>query len=350
MEVTLVRHRRRRSLCAPESLENRLVMSHVGLTALPDVHAAPEHHSLTSAHVGGAATIGAVGDSLTDPYQGYPPDRSHARNWVELLASSHHASFGAFSRNVHGQSGHPGYANDWAMSGATSSQLVANQLPSLASQVSKGQVKYAVVLIGDNDFGQFLTQAPALASNPGTLVATLAEVERTAQANFDTIVQTLLQANPNVKLEVVTIPDIAQSPVVQSELAPLGADGRDLAELVSQAIGTYNQHIRSVAGGESRIALADLAAVDTSLAQSTSPLRVGSVTMNMTQIGDDYHDFILADGLHPGTIAQGIIANTMVSVLDAKFDAGIRPLSGSQIVTIARQADVASPTSARLKH
>jgi phospholipase/lecithinase/hemolysin len=350
MEVTQVSHRPRRSLFAPESLENRLVMSHSGLTTMPDVHAAPGHHSGTSAHVGGLATIGAVGDSLTDSYQGYPPDRSQARNWVELLASSHHATFGAFSRNVHGQSGHPGYADDWAMSGATSSQLVANQLPNLAAQVAKGQVKYAVVLIGDNDFGQFLAQAPALASNPAALMATLAEVEQTAQANFDTTVQTLLQANPNVKLEVATIFDIAQTPAVQSQLAPLGANGQDLTQLVSQAIATYNQHIRSVAAGDSRIALADLAAVNASLAQSTSPLRVGSVTVNMTQIGDDYHDFILADGVHPGTIAQGIIADTIVGTLDAKFDAGIRPLSPAQIVRIARQADAASPSSARLKH
>jgi hypothetical protein len=337
-------------MSAPEILENRLVMSHGGLKAPPDVLAAAGHHSLTSAHVGGLATIGAVGDSLTDPYHGYPPDRSQARNWVELLASSHHASFGAFSKNVHGQSGHPGYADDWAMSGATSSQLVANQLPGLAAQVATGQVKYAVVLIGDNDFGQFLAQAPALASNPATLVATLAEVEQTAQANFDKTVQTLLQANPNVKLEVATIFNIAQSPAVQSQLAPLGAAGQGLAQLVSQAIGAYNQHVRSVAAGDSRIALADLAALDTSLAQSTSPLRVGSVTVNMTQIGDDYHDFILADGLHPGTIAQGMIANTMVSALDGKFDANIRPLNASQIVTIARRADGASSTSARLKH
>jgi len=58
---------------------------------------------LTTAHVGSSPAIGAVGDSLTDPYQGYPPDRSHARNWVEQLASSRHASFGAFSKNVHGE-------------------------------------------------------------------------------------------------------------------------------------------------------------------------------------------------------------------------------------------------------
>ena len=302
---------------------------------------APAHHA--------SATIGAVGDSLTDPYQGYSPDRSQARNWVEQLASAHHANFGAFSKNVHGQSGHPGYANDWAMSGATSSDLVANQLPNLAAQVAKGQVKYAVVLIGDNDFGHFLTQAPTLASNPAALMSALGQVEQTAQANFDTTVQTLLQANPNVKLEVATIPNIAQTPAVQSQLAPLGASGQALTQAVSQAIDAYNQHIISVASSSNRIALADLAALDSSLEQSTTPLQVGSVTVNMTQIGDDYHNFILADGVHPGTIGQGLIANAMVAALNAKFQAGIRPLSDAQIVTTAEKADGALAPATRAK-
>ena len=339
-------HRHRYPLSAPEGLENRVVMSLGSLSSMLGLQPAAIHHSLTTAHVGASPAIGAVGDSLTDPYQGYPPDRSHARNWVEQLAISRHANFGAFSENVHGQSGHPGYANDWAMSGATSSDLVANQLPGLAAQVAKGQVKYAVVLIGDNDFGLFLNnQAPALASNPTALMASLAQVEQTAQANFDKTVQTLLQASPNVKVEVATIPDIAQTPAVQAQL---GVQGQALTQLVSQAIGDYNQHIRSVASGNDRIALADLAAVDASLAQSTTPLQVGSVTMDMTHTGDDYHDFILADGLHPGTIAQGIIANTMVDALDAKFQAGIRPLTASEIVRIAQKADGAVATANRV--
>jgi len=348
MEANRMGHRHRYPLSAPEDLENRVVMSLGSLSSMLGLQPAAIHHSLTTAHVGSSPAIGAVGDSLTDPYQGYPPDRSHARNWVEQLAISRHANFGAFSENVHGQSGHPGYANDWAMSGATSSDLVANQLPGLAAQVAKGQVKYAVVLIGDNDFGQFLNQAPALASDPAALMASLAQVEQTAQANFDKTVQTLLQASPNVKVEVATIPDIAQTPAVQAQLAPLGVQGQALTQLVSQAIGAYNQHIRSVASGNDHIALADLAAVDASLAQSTTPLQVGSITMDMTHTGDDYHDFILADGLHPGTIAQGIIANTMVDALDAKFQAGIRPLSASEIVRIAQKADGAVATANRV--
>jgi lysophospholipase L1-like esterase len=340
-----VSDRRRYPLSALENLENRLVMSHIGLGAMLGLHTSAAHHSPSSAHVGSLITIGAVGDSLTDPYQGYQPDRSLARNWVEQLAMDRHASFGAFSKNVHGQPGHPGYANDWAMSGATSTDLVASQLPGLVDQVAKGQVRYAVLLIGDNDFGQFLSQAPALASNQAALLGKLAQVEQTAQANFDKTVQTLLQANPGVKLEVATIFDIAQTPAVQSQLAPLGVQGQALAQVVSKAIGAFNDHIRSVAAGNDRIALADLASMNATLAQSSTPLQVGSVVMDMTHTGDNYHNLILADGVHPGTIAQGMIANTMVGGLNSKFQAGIRPLSNSEIVKIAQKADGTAPTA-----
>jgi hypothetical protein len=346
MEASRVSHRRRNALLSLESLESRVVMSHGGISSFLNTYTSPFHHS---SHAAPAITMGAVGDSLTDPYQGYQPDRSLARNWVEQLASGRHVSFGSFSRNVHGQSGHPGYANDWATSGATSSDLVANQLPSLAAQVAKGQVKYAAVLIGDNDFGQFLSQAPALASNPPTLMAKLVQVEQTAQANFDTTVQTLLQANPNSKLVVATIFDIAGTPAVQAQLASLGSQGQALGQMVSQAIGAYNQHIRSVAASSNRIALADLAAVDASLAQSTTPLQVGSVTVNMAQTGDDYHDFLLADGFHPGTIAQGMIANTIVGALDSTFQAAIHSLTSSEIVRIAQRADGATVTPAHTR-
>ena len=96
-------HRRRYPLSAPEDLENRVVMSLGSLSSMLGLLPASIHHRLTTAHVGSSSAIGAVGDSLTDLYQGYPPDRSLARNWVEQLASSRHASFGAFSKNVHGQ-------------------------------------------------------------------------------------------------------------------------------------------------------------------------------------------------------------------------------------------------------
>ena len=44
----------------------------------------------------------------------------------------------------------------------------------------------------------------------------------------------------------------------------------------------------------------------------------------------------LGDFIHIGTVAQGIIANTFISAIDAKFGAGMAPLSDTQIVQFAR--------------
>ena len=41
--------------------------------------------------------IGVLGDSYSDEYQFYPPHRSTARNWVEILAATRRLNFGRFS-------------------------------------------------------------------------------------------------------------------------------------------------------------------------------------------------------------------------------------------------------------
>jgi hypothetical protein len=325
---------RRGSSLSLERLEERMVLSH----ALPKLSMMTAWMQMSRRLPAAPAAIGAVGDSLTDPYQGYTPDRSHARNWVELLVTTHHASFGAFSPNVHGETGHPGYAFDWAKDGAKTSDVVANQLAGLAGQIAKGKVQYAAVLIGDNDFGRFLDQASTLAGDPAAFQAQLAQVLATAEANFDHTTQTLLAASPKVKLVVGTIFDLAAIPSVQAELAALGAQGQALLQPVSQAIGQYNDHIRAAASSNSRIALADLAAQTTTLTQGKTQLTFGSVTVDLTKTGDDYHDFILADNTHPGTIAQGLIANTFISALDTKFHASIQPLSTAEILSAAQKA------------
>ena len=50
--------------------------------------------SLTSARAGWRGGIGVLGDSYSDEYQFYPPHRSTARNWVEILAATRGVDFG----------------------------------------------------------------------------------------------------------------------------------------------------------------------------------------------------------------------------------------------------------------
>ncbi len=108
--------------------------------------------------------------------------------------------------------------------------MVANQLPGLLPQVQSGRVQMVTVLIGDDDFGNFLQQAPALASDPQALMAKLTEVTATAEANFDGSVNAILGANPNVKVVVGTIFDITKTPAVEGPLAAFRRRGSNFCK------------------------------------------------------------------------------------------------------------------------
>ena len=81
--------------------------------------------------------IGVIGDSYSDEYQFYAPDRSTARNWVEILAATRKLDFGSFSIAPRGEPRNQGYAYNWARSDATTETMIATgQHTGLAAQVA----------------------------------------------------------------------------------------------------------------------------------------------------------------------------------------------------------------------
>ena len=104
-------------------------------------------------------------------------------------------------------------------------------------------------------------------------------------------------------------------------------------QAVDQAVGSYNGVIRGLASSSPRVALVDLAAINQQLGQvpgASAPF--GGTTINLATVGDDYHDFFLADGLYPGTVAQGIIADLFLNAFNDHFGTAVRPLSPAEIV------------------
>ena len=91
---------------------------------------------LSAAEAGLDGGIGVIGDSYSDEYQFYPPDRTTARNWVEILAETRSLDFGRFSTASRGEPRNQGYAFNWARSDATTDDLIATgQHSGLAAQV-----------------------------------------------------------------------------------------------------------------------------------------------------------------------------------------------------------------------
>jgi hypothetical protein len=297
-----------------------------------------EERAVPSRGTAAGLAIGALGDSYTDEYRFYPPTLSHARNWVEILAATRGVNFGKFTTRSRGEPRDQGFAFDWARYGATSSDMVANQLPGLAAQVAAGEVKYVWIFIGGNDYlyllRNVLNGSVSLADAPEGLT----RVEAQAAANFTTAVHTLLASSPDVRLVVATVPDPAALPIVRLGLTVL-PQAQSIVAATSQSISQYNATIQGLAASDPRIALVDLAGQAAVLGGITSgSVGYGGTTIHLTTPGEDYHDFFLADGIHIGTVGQGIIASDFVTAIDSRFDAHVAPLSAGQIVAFARRA------------
>jgi hypothetical protein len=289
-----------------------------------------------------ALTVGALGDSYTDEYRFYPPDLIHARNWVEMLAATRRINFGRFTTKSRGEPRNQGFAFNWARYDATSENMIQNQLPGLSAEVAAGQVKYAWIFIGGNDFLYYLRNVQSGAVTLAQAPAVLAQVESQAATDFTTAAQTLLAASPTVRLVVSTVPDVSELPIVQHGLAAI-PQAQSIVTATSQAIGRYNATIQAVAASDIRIALVDLASQAAQLTQlSGGSVPFGGATISLATPGDDYHDFFLADGLHIGTVGQGIIANDFLTAVDAHFGARIAPLSSQQIGAFAKRVEAAS--------
>jgi hypothetical protein len=320
-----------------DALEERMVLSHAGAIGVAANRVIPNVHN-TPSRLG---PIGAIGDSYTDEYRFYGPDRALARNWVEALHTVRGVNFGPYTVSSRGEPRNQGFAYNWARSDATSSDAVANQLPGLAAQVANGQVRYASVFIGGNDFLHLLLGAQTGQVPPAEVPAALQATTIRLIQNYETTVTTLLAANPNVRVAVWTLPDISITPAARQAAAGNPAAAA-LLRGVSQATGAFNSVVKSL-GADPRVAVVDLAAVTVKAAGSpTGTLPVGGQTIDLIHPGDDYHNFFLADNLHVGTVAQGIIADTFVSAIDAKFGEQLFPITEPEIIRYAQSVQHAT--------
>ncbi len=318
-----------------ETLEERVVMS-TTTAAIHVDHAIP----LAASTAAKPVTVGALGDSLTDEYRFYPPDRSLARNWVEILNSVRHVDCGAFTTKSRSEPRNQGFAFNWALSDATSEDMVANQLPGLTAQVASGQVHFASILIGGDDFLDLLGSAATGGIQPDQFAADVAQTTSQLITNVETSVSTLLAANPNVDVAVWTLADVTQTPLVR-DAAAANPDGPAALHAVSQGIAKFNSTVTALANSNPRVALVDLAAA--AAAENSSPTgtyTVAGQTISLSTVGNNYHDFYLADGLHVGTVAQGTVADLFINAIDTKFGARVAPITPDQIIKFAQKVQL----------
>jgi pimeloyl-ACP methyl ester carboxylesterase len=202
----------------------------------------------------------------------------------------------------------------------------------LAAQVARGEVNLVVVFIGGNDFiNAMKTPDPP---------AALRQVGPRAEANLELAVATILKAHPDVKVVIITVPDIRDLPEFRVPLHA-GRLPRAHADAATATIRRYNARIRALAAREPRSAVLDFDLV-TRVSELIYPesLLVAGHPIVRSGPSDDPHHLFLGDVRHLGTVGQGLLAALLDVTIDAKFAAGVPPLSEREVLEFAEHRDL----------
>ncbi len=285
--------------------------------------------------------IAVLGDSYSDEYLFYPPHRSSARNWVEILATTRGLDFGHFSTESRGEPRNQGFEYNWARSDATTDDLIASgQHLGVASQVASGDVSLVIVFIGGNDFiNTMRTPDP---------VAAFREVGPRARANLEHAVATIIEAHPDVKILLITVPDIRELPEFGVPLNT-GHLPRAHADAATATIQQYNASIQALALHYPRVAVLDFAmVVRASKLLGSETLRIADHRIVRSDPSDDPDHLFLGDVRHIGTVGQGELAALILATINARFHAGVTPLSQREILGFAKDPGSAPSTTIRV--
>ena len=297
-------------------------------------------HSCGLAHAGSPGGIGVLGDSYSDEYQFYPPDRSKARNWVEILAATRGLDFGPFTSHSRGEPRNQGFAYNWARSDATTEDMIkSGQHTGLAQQVARGHVKLVCIIIGGNDFIKTMKSPDPLSEVDVVLPRAL--------HNYRTAVGTILGASSDVKLVVVTLPDIRFLPEFAQPIR-CGRIPAAVVDSIGAAMKQFNHQLRLLASENPRISLVDCDRV-ARLADLVSHdyMCVAGRLLDRKTPGNDLDHFFLEDGRHPGVLGQYLIAKMIVDAVNARFGAGISPLDNEELIAFASSLPRVLPASMR---
>ena len=250
--------------------------------------------SLESAIQAAAIRMAVMGDSISanTTTKGYAPV------WVTQLTKT-----GAVT------------AQNKALGGVTSAQVVSSQLPSVIGFAQKSQIDDSVLIVGGNDL---------TANNAAVGLAIAAGGSPTAFINsyfnnVKAVLDGVKGANSSVRQVFGNIPDITVTPQIQG----LGIDPAAL-QLLSNAIGQANAKADQYAISQG-IPILDFYTASHSLL-SNSPQTLG---------GHTFPNSFAPDGYHPSPAVQGLIANMVAWAFNKKYGQSMPYLSDQQIVTNA---------------
>jgi lysophospholipase L1-like esterase len=279
--------------------------------------------------------LGVLGDSGSDEYRG-TDNRGGAYasvtyNWVEQLVGVRGVDMGAAAS--WGEPRRVGLEYNWARSGATAADMITQrQHTGLAAQIAAGKIDVVIVNIGFNDFAPYRADGYAPIYD-GRLSGTALQAKIDAiVANITTAVDTLRAAR-RIPVIVSTIGDWNFNPAVANN--PNFSDPVK-RQRVSDAIARTNAGILAMVKARG-LTLFDSATFLDSIIQRirSGTINVGGQLISPFSTGDEPHNGILSDRIHPGTVISGLLANHYLMAINSVIDTDIPLMSDWEILQTA---------------
>ena len=284
-----------------------------------------------------ALKLAVMGDSLSDEY-GEASYGLYAVNWVEQLEIYAGIDLGPTASEAAQPGGTWGeprrtlHQFNWARSGASSNTLISEgQHTGVSSVVASDNVEYGVLFIGANDF--YPSDAAYLGIYTGTW--TQLQIDQHVAdvlANINTALDEMESAG--LPMIILNVPDYGIAPAVAAVLTD--AAGR---QSVTDVIDGLNASIDAVAQARGMVIVdigAGLVSIFGTHASPNTSLLVGNVPIDLTASdtaggGNPTAGFV-HDGVHPNTVLQGIIANSVLEALNIGFGAGLTLFTEAEIL------------------
>jgi len=289
---------------------------------------------------GGLGKLGAMGDSLTDEYWDSGVS-TYASNWVSILVQFRGIDMGPTAAqagtNSWGSPRNKGYEYNWALSGATSGDLLTEgQQTGLAAQAGSDGVSNAVLEIGSNDFNPAESTAYAAIYADEWEPAEIESYVNQTVSNIETALVTVQGAGISVVLGNILDPGI--SPTIE-EFFPNAAE----RQRVTAAVQSANSGLMKLAQ-KYQVPLMDWYGLGSAVFGSNESLRasilIGNVAINLR--GSDPGppqsaptDAFVSDGFHPNTVIQELFANVILQAFGSSQNANVALFSEQEILNQA---------------
>ena len=271
--------------------------------------------------------FGVLGDSSVDAYRGtdnrggsYAATTFNAVELLHRLRGFDLGTWGAYS-----EPRRTDYARNWARSGAEIPDLVdQGQTAGLVAQAALGQVECVYIRIGTNDFSYYGTLYAPIYNGTLSGSALTAELHDRADTILDAVDALLAEGVSYIVVRGMAYRGDAAAAAngytnatyrARVRDAVIATNGYLLPLLASRGVGYYDTYTE------------DTRAYFESYGGHTG-IWLGPGFVNVDTYGDEPHNAVLADNLHPGTMASCVEANEIViDSLNKAYNLGLRRIS-----------------------